>query len=266
MNHALHLDAVSTGYGKTVLVRDLTLALPKGEVLNILGPNGVGKTTLLKAICGLGAPLAGKVQIFGHDLMRLPIRERARKIALVSQSENMTFALSVLETVLTGRAAHLGLFAQPSARDKELAMAMLAEMGIADLADRDMPSLSGGQRQMVRIARALVQEAEIMVLDEPTAHLDIANQMQVLAAVRRLHGRGMTIIITTHDPEHALVCGGQVLALGKDRAPVIGAAEDVLDEALLENLFSVPVTRLTTPAGDTLIAPRYRDILSGMTT
>lgn len=266
MNPALTLSGLSTGYGKTVLVSGLDLTLPKGEVLNILGPNGVGKTTLLKAICGLGAPLAGEVRIFGADLAKVKIRDRARKIALVSQSETMTFALSVLETVLTGRAAHLGLFGQPGPQDTARAMDMLAEMGIADLAHRDMPSLSGGQRQMVRIARALVQEAEIMVLDEPTAHLDIANQMQVLAAVRRLHGRGMTIIITTHDPEHALVCGGQVLALGKNRPPVIGEVAAVLDEALLEELFLVPVTRLTTPDGDTLIAPRYRDILSGMTT
>lgn len=260
---ALTLTQVATGYGKKRLVDALSLSLQAGEVLNILGPNGVGKTTLLKAICGLSSPMAGKVEIFGQDLSKISIKDRARKIALVSQSENMTFALSVLETVLTGRAAHLGLFARPGAKDITLAKQLLEEMGVGDLAERELPSLSGGQRQMVRIARALAQEAQILVLDEPTSHLDIANQIQVLAAVRRLKARGITVIITTHDPEHALVCGGQVLALSKSRAPVVGAVSETLDERLLQDLFSIPVSRFVTPAGDTLIAPRYTEILEG---
>lgn len=260
---ALRLAQLATGYGTRRLVDGLSLALQRGDVLNILGPNGVGKTTLLKAICGLSAPMAGRVEIFGQNLAEITIKDRARKIALVSQSENMTFALSVLETVLTGRAAHLGLFAHPGRKDKEIAMQLLAEMGVADLAERELPSLSGGQRQMVRIARALAQEAQIVVLDEPTSHLDIANQLQVLSAVRRLQRRGITVIITTHDPEHALVCGGQVLALSKSRPPVFGAVGTTLNEDLLEDLFDIPVSRFVTPDHDTLIAPRYSKILEG---
>lgn len=261
---ALSLSGLSAGYGRNILLRDLNLEIPCGEVLSILGPNGVGKTTLLRVITGLGAPISGKVRLFGRPLEQIPIQDRARCIALVSQSENMTFALNVRDTVLTGRAAHLGLFGRPGARDVEIAMAMLDEMGVADLADREMPSLSGGQRQMVRIARALAQEAPIVVLDEPTSHLDIANQMQVLAAIRRLKARGMTIIVTTHDPEHAIVCGGQVLALGKDRPAVFGPVGEVLDEELLEKIFAIPVSRLTTSESDILIAPRYRKILEEM--
>lgn len=258
---ALSSRQVSTGYGKTVLVRDLDFDLAQGDVLNILGPNGVGKTTLLRAITGLSNPIAGEVHLMGKALGTMSIRDRAKAIALVSQSESMTFALTVRETVLTGRASHLGLFERPGPKDEKLAVAMLEEMGVADLIDRELPSLSGGQRQMVRIARALTQQSQVVVLDEPTSHLDIANQMQVLAAIRRLSTSGKTVIVTTHDPEHALVCGGQVLVLSKARPPIFGSASQVLDEQLLEDVFQVPVSRSVTEDGDILIAPKYRKIL-----
>jgi iron complex transport system ATP-binding protein len=258
---ALGLSNVATGYGKNVLVRDLNCALAQGDVLNILGPNGVGKTTLLRAITGLSNPMSGTVTLLGKPLKDMSIRDRAKAIALVSQSENMTFALTVRETVLTGRAPHLGLFERPGKKDEEIAWAVLEVMGVADLADRELPSLSGGQRQMVRIARALAQQSQVVVLDEPTSHLDIANQMQVIASIQRLRERGNTVIVTTHDPEHALVCGGQVLVLSKTRGPVFGPVASTLTEQLLEDTFSVPVSKSITEDGDVLIAPKYTQIL-----
>jgi len=261
MTAALSLRSVSVGYNKSTLIKGLSFDLAQGDVLNILGPNGVGKTTLLRAVTGLARPTAGDIDVLGESMERMSIRDRAKAIALVSQSENMTFALTVRETVLTGRAPHLGLFDRPGPKDEAIALAMLEEMGVADLAERELPSLSGGQRQMVRIARALVQQSQVVVLDEPTSHLDIANQMQVLSAIHRLRVRGKTVIVTTHDPEHALVCGGQVLVLSRAGNPTYGPVGQLLDERLLESVFQVPVSRSVTEEGDILIAPKYRKIL-----
>jgi iron complex transport system ATP-binding protein len=258
---AIKLHELSTGYRSNILVENLSLKVARGGLLNILGPNGVGKTTLLKALTGLNRPICGDVFLFGQEMQTMCIPQRGKKIALVSQSEASTFALTVLDTVLTGRAAHIGLFGKPAKIDQEIAMAMLDEMGIADLADQDMPSLSGGQKQMVRFARALAQKAPIVVLDEPTSHLDIANQMQVLRAIKRMQKRGITIVMTTHDPEHAFACGGDLLALRNGAKPIYGKTESVLDEALIESLFSVPMLRHVNQDGDFLIAPRYKEIL-----
>ena len=183
---ALAMSAVTTGYGRKILLSDLDVEIASGDVLSILGPNGVGKTTLLRAITGLRRPLSGEVRMMGRELRTIPFEERAKLVALVSQSESMTFSLTVLDTVLMGRAAHLGFFNKPGPKDIAIALASLAEMGVDHLAQQEMPSLSGGQRQMVRIARALAQQAKIVILDEPTSHLDIANQLQVLGAIRRL--------------------------------------------------------------------------------
>ncbi|MGB3387539.1 MAG: ABC transporter ATP-binding protein [Pseudaminobacter sp.] len=238
-----------------MIIRDLSFEIGEGEVLTILGPNGVGKSTLLRCLSGFLAPTSGEVQVDGEDVGALSATERARRLALVSQSEQSSFALSVEEIVLTGRAAHLGMFGRPGREDYALAADALEMMGIGHLAERSFAELSGGERQLARIARALVQQSPVLILDEPTAHLDLANQMQVLKAILRLVERNCTVIATSHDPEHAFVCGGGALLLSPG-AHRHGRVGEVLTEDNLSALYEVPL-RLIESAGGPVVASDY---------
>lgn len=248
-------------FSKKTVICDLSFSVGEGEVLTILGPNGVGKSTLLRCLCGFLEPASGQVLLDGEDVHALSSTDRARRVALVSQSEQSSFALSVEEIVLTGRAAHLGMFGRPGRKDHELAADALDMMGIGHLADRSFAELSGGERQLTRIARALVQRSPILILDEPTAHLDLANQMQVLRAILRLVQRNCTVIATSHDPEHAIVCGGAALLLASGAPGKHGHVSEVLTEKNLSALYRVPL-RLIEANGGTIAATDYNAIRS----
>lgn len=237
-----------------------TWTIRKGEILTILGPNGAGKSTLLKCLSALLRPSQGHVHIGGDDVQQLNPRERAQRIALVSQSEQTAFALSVHEIVLTGRAAHLGMFERPGHQDHQLTSEAIATMGIAHLEQRSFSELSGGERQLARIARALVQQSAVLLLDEPTAHLDLANQIQVLKAIMQLLARGCTVVMTSHDPAHALLCEGKALMLGKDGSHVFGRAADVLSDERLSNLYGVPLSLVRLISGP-VVAAHYTVLL-----
>lgn len=231
---------------------EVAFSVAQGEVLTILGPNGAGKSTLLKCLVGLLNPSLGSVLIDGDDLLSLSAGERARRIAVVSQSEQSSFALSVEEIVLTGRAAHLGMFGRPGPNERALAAQSLGQIGISHLRDRSFAELSGGEKQLTRIARALTQQSPILLLDEPTAHLDLANQMQVLRAILKLVAQNSTIIMTSHDPEHAFICGGSVLLLNKNGRVIYGRANDVLTDRNLSDLYDVPLSVLEAKGGHSI--------------
>ncbi len=207
-------------------------AVPHGGTLAVLGPNGRGKSTLLKLLLGVLAPQEGRVSMLGHA-------------AFVPQLFDTAFDYSVLDMVLMGRARQIGLFAQPTRRDEEASLTALDRFGIADLALRPFGQLSGGQRQMVVLARALVAEARVLLLDEPTSALDLNNQALVLDWMRRLAGEdGLTVVFTTHHPHHALAVADDVLLmLGPERF-AHGPAADVLTEANLLALYGVPLRRV----------------------
>ena len=168
--------ALTIGYSDHVVGRGLDVALATGEVLALLGPNGGGKTTLLKTLLGILAPKAGEVHLNGQSLRMLPARERARAVAYVPQTHVATFAFTVETVVLMGRTAHGSLFSRPSLKDREIAAAALDRFGIAHLAQRPYTMISGGERQLALLARALAQEPQFVVLDEPTASLDFGNR------------------------------------------------------------------------------------------
>jgi iron complex transport system ATP-binding protein len=247
---------LTIGYSDRVVGRGLDLSLKQGEVLALLGPNGGGKTTLLKTLLGILRPLAGESQIDGRSLQAYSIRDRARRIAYVPQVHNPTFAFTVETVVLMGRTAHGGLFSRPSARDREIAESALNEFGIAHLKERPYTMISGGERQLVLLARALAQEPQFIVLDEPTASLDFGNQGKVMREIRALASTGHGVLFTTHDPNHALRAADRAFLLRSGERVAEGAVRDVLTRAQLEALYGAPVDTLTdATSGHTAFLP-----------
>lgn len=232
---------LSFGYPGRVIGAGVSLAVAPGEALALLGPNGGGKTTLLKTMLGLLPAHAGQVQLDGEALAALPIVVRARRIGYVPQAHAGAFAFSVRDVVLMGRTAHQGLFASPSAADRLQVEAKLAELGITHLADKAYTMISGGERQLVLIARALAQEPGYVVLDEPTASLDFGNQGKVMHQIRALTAQGLGVLFTTHDPNQALRFADRVALLGEGRLLAAGRPADVLDVARLETLYGAGV-------------------------
>jgi iron complex transport system ATP-binding protein len=215
--------------------------LRAGGVLTILGANGAGKSTLLNCIAGLARPKAGAVYLGGRDSAEMSFREVATFIGYVPQTHNPAYAYPVREYVVMGRTPYIGAFGSPRAGDYAVAEDALARLGVAHIMDKPYTEISGGERQLATIARAIAQEPKILLLDEPTAHLDYGNQMRAIRLIRSLAEEGYAVVLTTHVPDHPLFLGGEVAVFTRDKAVVVGAAEAVLTDELLTSLYGVPV-------------------------
>ena len=228
---------LTIGYRDRLVGSHLDISLKTGEVLALLGPNGGGKTTLLKTLLGLLPPKGGEVRLGGRPLTSYTARERARHIAYVPQSHAATFAFNVETIVLMGRTAHGTLFSRPSAADRVIATRMLERFGIAHLADRPYTNISGGERQLTLLARALAQEPQFVVLDEPTASLDFGNQGRVMQEIRALGASANGVLFTTHDPNHAMRAADRAFLLRQGARIADGEVRTVLNRAQLEALY-----------------------------
>jgi iron complex transport system ATP-binding protein len=254
----LSVRDLAFGYRGFPVGEGVSLDLAPGEVLCLLGPNGCGKTTLFKTILGLIERQGGDIDFDGDEAAALSRAALARRLAYVPQAHAPVFPYTVADMVLMGRTAHRGLFAAPSTEDRRRTADALAQLGIAPLADRDYTRLSGGQRQLVLIARALAQDTPLIVLDEPTASLDFGNQLLVLEKVRQLAADGKGIMMATHDPDQAFACGTAVLAMKDGRTAASGPVKSTLSAEVLTRLYDVPIQVAEMPGGRPvcLAAPR----------
>jgi len=249
-------SGLAIGYRDREVGRGLDVKLQQGEVLALLGPNGSGKTTLLKTLLGILTPLAGEPTIDGTPIGRFSAAERARRIAYVPQSHTPSFAFTVETIVLMGRTAHGNLFSAPSGADRAVAARALERFGIAALSTRPYTMISGGERQLVLLARALAQEPRFIVLDEPTASLDFGNQGKVLREMRALAASGHGVLFTTHDPNHALRAADRAFLMRSGARLAEGKVREVLTRGRLEELYGTPVEALTDDAtGTTAFMP-----------
>jgi iron complex transport system ATP-binding protein len=235
----LAAQKLAYGYPGRRIGNDVTFELNAGEVLCLLGPNGSGKTTLFKTLLGLLPVQGGEVILDGRDLRTLQRDAIARLVSYVPQAHGAFFPYTVREVVLMGRTAHLGLFAAPSARDHGAALDAIRRMGIAHLADATYTRISGGERQLALIARALAQDAQMVVMDEPTANLDFGNQVRVLERIRALAADGIGVLLSTHDPDHAFLCADRVAMLHNGGLLACGVPDDVMTTAQLQQLYGV---------------------------
>ena len=231
------VSALSFSYGKHRVLNDVSLTLEEGELLCVLGKNGSGKSTLFSCLLGLKHSYDGRIRLCGTDLKQLKEREIAAVVGYVPQSSHSTFDFTVFEYVLMGRAAHVKLFSQPSKQDKAAAINALEIMDIPDLKDRSIMELSGGERQQATIARALAAGPRAILFDEPTVHLDYCNQIKVLKIIKNLYKKGYAVCMTTHDPNHALLLGGNVVLIDDEGHVQKGNADEMLCHGNLGRLF-----------------------------
>jgi iron complex transport system ATP-binding protein len=237
----LTVESLDFGFPGRTIGRDVSFTLEAGEVMCVLGPNGGGKTTLFRTVLGLLARHAGAIRLEGREIETLSRPEIARRVGYVPQGHAGYFAYTVREFVLMGRTAHLGVFSVPGKRDREVAERGLESLGIAHLADQPVTEVSGGERQLALVARALAQEPKLLVLDEPTASLDFGNQVRVLQRISALAVSGISILFSSHDPDHAFLCAHRALLLAEGRVIEIGTPRAVIRPDTLERLYGVSV-------------------------
>jgi len=237
----LSVEGLDFGFPGRTIGRDVSFTLQAGEVMCVLGPNGGGKTTLFRTLLGLLDPHAGSIRLDSSSLTTLSRAEIARRVGYVPQGHAGYFAFTVHEFVLMGRTAHLGVFSVPGKQDRQVAERALESLGIAHLADKPVTEISGGERQLALVARALAQEPKLLVLDEPTASLDFGNQVRVLQRISALAASGISILFSSHDPDHAFLCARRALLLAEGRVLEIGAPRAVIRPDTLERLYGVSV-------------------------
>ncbi len=237
----IKVSDVSFSYGDRLVLDNVSVQAREGQLLSVVGPNGVGKSTLFHCILGLLSGYKGQIKVSNNDIRNLSIKEMASLIAYIPQSHYPSFNFSVFDMVLMGTANQVSSIATPGKKQIDLVEAALERMRISSLRNRGYTQISGGERQLVLIARALVQQTRILILDEPTANLDFGNQIRVLTQIQSLAREGYIIIQSTHNPEHTFMFSDWVLAMHHGKVLANGPPSDVLNKELVQKLYSVDI-------------------------
>ena len=237
----LQIKDLSCGYGNQKVVEAITFSIAGGETVCLLGPNGVGKTTFYKTVLGFIKPLGGQLLLDGRDTARWSCKKFAQSIAYVPQAHSVPFPFPVIDVVVAGRNAHLGFTSKPNKRDYEVAQNNLDELGVRHLENKIYTELSGGEQQMVLIARALTQTPGILIMDEPTSNLDFGNQVKVINLINMLKKKNIAVMVTTHSPDHVFLCGSKVVIFQRGRQVKIGDPKTVMTEEVLSSIYGIDV-------------------------
>nr|WP_269140358.1 ABC transporter ATP-binding protein [Pectinatus haikarae] len=241
---------LSCGYNHHKLAEGINFNVTDGDIITVLGPNGVGKTTLLKTIMGFIKPCSGSVLLDNKDLSGLPRKYTARHIGYVPQVTCHSFSFSIEEVVIMGRLPHLNAFSQPGNKDMLIVEDVLKKLNIEHMRKRFFSNLSGGEQQIVMIARALVQEPRLLIMDEPTSNLDFGNQIRILKIIKQLSQNGISILFTTHFPDQAFLCDAKVILFYKNTRPDIGDAANILSPVNLKRAYGIDIDIITKKNAD----------------
>ena len=253
----LEVKDLCCGYDDVEVIKDISFTVETGEVLCLLGPNGVGKTTLFRAMLGFLKPSNGEILLDGVDISLLDRKTYAKAVGYVPQAHTPPFPYSVLDVVIMGRSPHIGNYSSPKEKDYRIAEECLQKMGIAHLKNRTYTEISGGERQLTLIARALAQEPNILIMDEPTSNLDYGNQIKVLQYIKGIAKGGMAVIMTTHSPNHAFLCATKVAALGNGSHLKVGTREEIITPNNLKALYGIEVEIKSSIGQNTGIEYKY---------
>lgn len=242
----LEIENVFGGYGNGDILKGISCSADYGDVLCLLGPNGCGKTTLFRMILGSLPVSNGKIKIAGKNISDFTTKALANMIAYIPQYHSPVFAYTVLDMVIMGRASHFSAFETPKEPDQEAAFAALEKVNALPLANRKYTSLSGGQRQLVLIARAICQSAKIFIMDEPAANLDYANHQLLMEIISGLANQGYCIIMSTHSPEHPFSVGNKVLLMKSGKVMGFGSPKEIITSETLQSVYDIEMDVITT--------------------
>lgn len=232
---------ISFSYDGEEIFSNISFSIDAGDVLCILGPNGTGKTTLIKCLNGLNEIDSGEIIINGKNIKKLSFKEISRHIGYIPQSHVPSFPFKVLDVVVMGRAPYLNLTDSPKQEDIDIAIRSLKTLGIEYLKDKEYTNLSGGERQLVFLARILCQQPDILILDEPTSHLDFGNQIKLLEIIDKLAKSGLSIIMSSHFPDHAFLSSNKVAIMKNKKFIAFGSPDEVVSEENLKEAYSVDI-------------------------
>lgn len=237
----MKIEDLHFSYGNHEVLKGISFGVEDCGFVSLLGPNGAGKSTLFRCMLGLLEPSRGTVHICGRDIRNMPAAELSHRVAYIPQSHTPVFNFSVFDMVLMGTTAQLPRFASPGKQEERLAEAAMERMGISHLRNRGCGNISGGERQLALIARAIAQQAKILVMDEPSASLDYGNKLRVMEMVKKLTSDGYTVIQSTHDPDQAYLYSDQILALYDGKILADGTPRDTISSDLISKLYNVDV-------------------------